>query len=129
MTVATFPAFAPLAAKTYLSRSPASAHARIAATERLLERAIVIPGLNRGFGLDAVLGFVPVAGDLVTGALGLYLVWEAWNLKLPKRILVRMLTNIGVDTVLGMVPVVGDVSDLFFRSNSRNLALIKRHLR
>ena len=127
MTAATFAAF-DTHARRYVARDAASARLRIDLLERILERALVIPGLNRGIGLDAVIGFVPVAGDIIAGAMGLYLVWEARNLGMPKRTIARMLWNVGVDTTLGAVPVVGDVFDLLFRSNTRNLRLLKRHL-
>lgn len=128
MLAATFPTFDTASAKRYIARDPAAARLRLDALERVLERAIVIPGLNRGIGLDAVIGFVPVAGDIIAGAMGLYLVVEAFNLGLPKRTLARMLLNVGMDTTLGAVPIVGDVFDLLFRSNTRNLRLVRRHL-
>jgi hypothetical protein len=128
VTAATFAAFDTAAARRYVARDPASARLRIDLLERVLERAIMIPGLNRGIGLDAAMGFVPVAGDVIAGVMGLYLVWEARNLGMPKRAIARMLWNVGVDTTLGAVPLVGDVFDLLFRSNTRNLRLLKRHL-
>ena len=98
------------------------------AMEKLLERSFVIPGINRGVGLDAVLGLVPVVGDVLAATLGAYLLWEARNLGLPKWKLWRMAGNIAVDTAIGAVPVAGDLFDFAFRSNSRNLKLVKRHL-
>lgn len=111
-----------------LDRDPAAARRRVEGLEQVLERAFIIPGLNRGIGLDAVIGFVPLAGDILAGAIGLYLVWEARNLGMSKLALARMLANVGVDTALGAVPFVGDFFDLLFRSNSKNLRIIKRHL-
>ena len=60
--------------------------------------------------------------------MGSWLVWEARNLGMSKLQMARMIGNVGVDTVLGLVPVVGDAADFLFRSNSRNLRLIRRHL-
>jgi hypothetical protein len=111
-----------------LGRDPASVRRRVEAMEQLLERAFVIPGLNRRVGLDALVGLVPGIGDAVTTAMGAWLVWEARNLGLSKWQLARMSGNVGLDFVLGLVPLVGDAADFFFRSNSRNLRLIKRHL-
>jgi len=96
--------------------------------ERLLERSIVLPGLNRVVGLDAIIGLVPVLGDIISGGLGLYLLWEARNLGMSKWQQARMLANIGFDTLVGAVPVAGDLFDFLFRSNSRNLRIIARHL-
>lgn len=111
-----------------LGRDAASVRRRVEALERLLERAFTVPGVNRKVGVDAIAGLVPVAGDVVTAALGLYLVWEARNLGMSKWQLGRMLGNVGFDTLLGAVPVVGDLFDFVYRSNSRNLKIIRKHL-
>jgi Domain of unknown function (DUF4112) len=111
-----------------LSRDPASVRARVEALEMLLERSFHIPGTKIPFGLDSVIGLVPVLGDLVTAAMGAYMVWEARNLGMSKWQLIRMTANVGVDTALGAVPLVGDVFDLVWRSNSKNLRIIKKHL-
>ncbi len=60
--------------------------------------------------------------------MGAYLIWEARNLGLPKWKIARMAGNVGVDTVLGFIPLVGDIFDFAFRSNSRNLKIVTRHL-
>lgn len=111
-----------------LGRDPVSVRRRVEALEGLLERALTVPGINRKVGIDAIVGLVPVAGDVVTGALGLYLVWEARNLGMSKWQLGRMLGNVGFDTLLGAIPVAGDLFDFVYRSNSRNLKIIRKHL-
>ncbi len=107
---------------------PRSVRRRIEALERLLEQAVTVPGINRKVGLDAILGLVPVAGDLVSAAMGLYLVWEARNLGMSKWQMARMTANVGFDTLVGSVPVAGDLFDFLFRSNTRNLRILRRHL-
>jgi len=109
-------------------KDPAALRKRVETLEFLLERSFVIPGINRPVGLDAIVGLVPVVGDVITAAMGAYIIWEARNLDMPKWKLWRMMGNLGVDTALGAIPLVGDAFDLFFRSNSRNLKIIKRHL-
>ena len=111
-----------------LGRDPAAVRQRIEAMEHLLERSFVIPGINRPVGLDALAGLVPVLGDLVTAAMGAYIVWEASNLGMPKWKLWRMAGNVVFDSALGAIPVVGDVFDFLFRSNTRNLKIVRRHL-
>lgn len=111
-----------------LGSDAASVRRRIELLERLLERSLVIPGLNRPVGLDALAGLVPVAGDLVTAALGLYLVWEARNLGMSKWQVARMTARVGFDTLLGSVPLAGDLFDFLYSSNSRNLRTIRKHL-
>jgi hypothetical protein len=107
---------------------PAAVRRRIEAVEQILERSFVIPGINRPIGLDAVAGLIPVVGDILTGAMGAYVVWEASNLGMPKWKLWRMAGNVAFDTALGAVPVAGDLFDFLFRSNTRNLKIVKRHL-
>ena len=107
---------------------PQAVRARIEALEKVLERAFVIPGTKIPFGLDSIIGLVPVLGDFVTAVMGAYMVWEARNLGMSKWQLVRMTANVGVDTALGAIPLLGDAFDLVWRSNSKNLRIIKKHL-
>jgi len=111
-----------------LGRDPLAVRRRIEAMEHLLERSFTIPGINRAIGLDALAGLVPVVGDVVTAALGAYIVWEAHNLGLPKWKLWRMAGNIAIDTAIGAIPFVGDAFDVLYRSNTRNLRIVVRHL-
>ena len=111
-----------------LGTDPQSVRRRIEALEKLMERMFVIPGLNRPIGLDVILDLVPIAGSTVAAALGAYMAWEARNLGMSKWHVARMAGNVGVDWMLGLIPWVGAIPDLFFRSNSRNLQIIKRHL-
>ncbi len=111
-----------------MGRDPQSVRQRVEALELLLERSFHISGTKIPFGLDSVIGLVPVLGDIVTAAMGAYMVWEARNLGMSKWHLIRMAGNVGIDTALGAVPLVGDAFDLVFRSNSKNLRIIKKHL-
>jgi len=106
----------------------AAVRGRVEALERVMERLVVVPGLNRPVGLDVILDFVPFAGPTAAAAIGAYLAWEARNLGMSKWQMSRMAGNIGVDWALGMIPLVGAIPDFFFRSNSRNLRIIRRHL-
>ena len=106
----------------------ASVRQRVEAMEMLLERSFRIPGTNYPVGLDAIIGLIPILGEIVTTAMGAYLIWEARNLGLPKWKIWRMVGNTAFDTAIGTVPVIGDAVDLVFRSNTRNLRIIKRHL-
>jgi hypothetical protein len=120
--------FEQIAGRLPIGRDPASVRQRIEAMEKLLERAFVIPGINRSVGADAIVGLVPVLGDVVTTVMGAWLIWEARNLGMSKWHLARMAGNVGVDTLVGMVPFLGDAIDFLFRSNSRNLRIVKRWL-
>ena len=111
-----------------MSRDPHAVRQRVEALEQLLERSFHIPGTKVPFGLDSIVGLVPVLGDVVTAAMGAYMVWEARNLGMSKWQLMRMAANVGVDTALGAIPLAGDEFDFIWRSNSKNLRIIKKHL-
>jgi hypothetical protein len=106
---------------------PQSVRQRVEALERLLERLVVIPGINKPIGLDVILDLVPVAGSTAAAAIGAYLVWEARNLGMSKWQMARMSGNIGFDWLLGLATITAPI-DFLFRSNTRNLRMIKRHL-
>lgn len=120
--------FTRMADQLPIGRDAASVRRRLEAMEKVLERAFTIPGINRPVGLDAIVGLVPVVGDIVTTAMGAWLIWEARNLGMSKFHLARMAGNVGVDTLVGAIPLVGDLFDFAFRSNSRNLRILKRYL-
>jgi hypothetical protein len=102
--------------------------ARVEALATLLDTALVIPGTNLRFGIDALIGLVPGIGDAVTTAVSLWLVKEARALGAPAHLIARMLGNILIDGVVGAVPLVGDAFDLVWKSNRRNLHLLRGHL-
>ncbi len=109
-------------------RDPLAVRQRIEAMEAVLERSFVVPGINRPVGLDAIAGLIPVVGDLFAAVMGAYIVWEARNLGMPKWKLWRMAGNIAFDTAIGSIPVAGDLFDFMYRSNTRNVRIIRRHL-
>lgn len=111
-----------------LGRDPASVRRRLESMERVLERLFTLPGTNRQFGLDVIFDVIPVGGSLVAAAMGSWLAWEARNLGMSKWHLARMGGNIGIDFLLGAIPWVGAIPDFFFKSNTRNLRIIKRWL-
>ncbi len=111
-----------------IGRDPAAVRVRLEAMERVMEGLFTIPGTNRKLGLDVLLDLIPVAGSTIAALVGAWLVWEARNLGMSKWQMTRMFGNVGIDWALGLVPFVGAVPDFFFRSNTRNLRMIRRHL-
>lgn len=111
-----------------MGTDPHSVRQRVETLERLLEGLIEVPVLGRKVGLDAIVGLIPVAGDIITAAMGLYLVWEGRNIGMPRWQLWRMAGNVGIDSLIGAVPVAGDLFDLMYRSNTKNLKIIRKHL-
>jgi hypothetical protein len=102
--------------------------ARYRALADLLDSAFRVPGTRWRFGLDALLGVVPVAGDLIGLAMAAYGLWVARRLGAPAAVQWRMLGNIAVDALGGAVPVAGDLFDAAFKANLRNRALLERWL-
>ena len=111
-----------------LGTDPASVRKRVEALEKIMERLVVIPGTNRGIGLDVILDLVPFAGSTAGALIGAYMAWEARNLGMSKWQMSRMAGNVGVDWLLGLIPWIGAIPDFLFQSNTRNLRIIKRHL-
>lgn len=109
-------------------RDAASVRRRIEAMEAVLEGLFVIPGTKRRVGLDSLVGLIPVVGDLATAAMGAWMVWEARNLGMPKWQLARMAANVGFDTLVGAIPFAGDLFDFLYKSNTKNLRIIRKHL-
>lgn len=95
---------------------------------RLLDSAARVPGTSFRFGLDPLLGIIPGLGDVTGAALSGYLVVLASRAGAPKSTIVRMLGNVAIDTVVGALPVLGDLFDASWKANTRNLALLERHL-
>ena len=120
--------FDQMADRLPLGRDPASVRRRVEAMEGLLERAFTFPGTRFRVGVDSVAGLVPVLGDVITAAMGAWLIWEARNLGMSNWHLARMTGNVAFDTAVGLIPFVGDAFDFLFKSNSRNLRIMKRWL-
>jgi hypothetical protein len=102
--------------------------ARLDALAKLLDVAFIVPGTNFRYGIDGLIGLIPVVGDLVTTAIALWVVREARTLGAPWHLTARMLGNVAVDGVVGLVPVAGDAFDVMFRANVRNVRMLKRWL-
>jgi hypothetical protein len=107
--------------------SSAGAFNRLRAFQRLLDEAFRVPGTSFRFGWDPIIGLVPWAGDVLTALLSLAIVVQAHRMRVPRIIQMRMLLNVVIDVCLGIVPIVGDVADVFWKSNSKNMALLERH--
>ena len=102
--------------------------ARLEALAKLLDVAFILPGTKIRYGIDGLIGLIPIVGDIITTAISLWLVREARALGAPWYITARMLGNVAVDGVVGIVPFVGDAFDVMFRANMRNVRLLRRWL-
>jgi hypothetical protein len=105
-----------------------AARRRLVKLTRLMDGLFEIPLVKRKFGLDPLIGLVPVIGDLIPAAIGLYLVFEARELGASRWLQARMVGNLLLDLLVGAVPVLGDFFDLMFRAHQRNLTLLQKEL-
>ena len=117
-----------IADRLNIGRDPAAVRQRIERMEHLLERAFTIPGIRRKIGFDVLLDIIPVVGGTAAAAMGGWLIWEARNLGMSRWHLLRMAGNVALDWLLGLIPFIGAIPDFFFRSNTRNLRIVKRWL-
>ncbi|GGD52681.1 DUF4112 domain-containing protein [Lacimicrobium alkaliphilum] len=77
------------------------------------------------FGLDSLIGLLPVAGDILMLLPALRIFWLSRKLGVPAGLQWRMLFNLFVDFVVGAVPVIGDLFDLLFKANQANFRLLE----
>jgi hypothetical protein len=80
------------------------------------------------FGLDALIGLIPGVGDVVGAGMSGFIILTAARMGAPAPVLVRMVANVGIDSLIGAVPLAGDLFDVAWRANTRNAALLERHL-
>ncbi len=102
--------------------------ARLEALAKLLDVAFVVPGTNVRYGIDGLIGLVPVVGDVITTAISLWMVREARTLGAPMHLIARMLGNVALDGVVGLVPIAGDAFDVMWRANVRNMRMLRKWL-
>lgn len=96
--------------------------ARLKRLEHRLDRQFSVFGIQ--FGVDGIIGLVPVLGDAITSLIGLYVILEAKRLGARPLTVARMLVNWGVDTSIGAIPLIGDLFDVAFKSNAKNVRLL-----
>ncbi len=95
----------------------------------LLDSSIRIPGTRSTIGIDALLGLIPFAGDLLGVLLSSYILLEAARLGAPKPLLYRMAINVAVEGLVGAIPVAGDLFDAAWKANQKNVRLLEAHFR
>lgn len=93
---------------------------------RLLDTAFVIPGTRIRFGIEPIIGLIPILGDQVTALISAALLYRSVQHRLPKIALVRMALNILINAVVGMVPILGDIFVLWYKPNIRNYNILQR---
>jgi hypothetical protein len=104
------------------------ARERLITLTRLMDEAVYVPALRTRVGLDALLGLVPVVGDLISAGIGLYIVSQARELGASRWLQARMISNLVADVAIGAVPLAGDLADVYFKAHRRNLKLLQKAL-
>lgn len=117
-----------MGASHHRHRSIADARRRLETLARLLDSSIRFPGTQFRFGADALLNLIPGVGTVAAKIMSAYLIWEARRLGVPPAKLARMVGHVGVDFMISVIPVVGWFGDAFYRSNLKNMALLREHL-
>ncbi|MBF9220534.1 DUF4112 domain-containing protein [Hymenobacter ruricola] len=119
-----------------LPRSSAAVPTSFAADERLrwveriaklMDSQFALPGTRFRFGLDPLLGLLPVVGDLSTTVVSVALLMTMFRHGASGAVVVRMALNILIDTVVGGIPILGNLFDFAYKSNERNVALLRAH--
>ncbi|HKP72550.1 MAG TPA: DUF4112 domain-containing protein [Pyrinomonadaceae bacterium] len=115
-----------------LERTPKQRHSQVEIERSLdqlsrwMDGLFRIPGTGWRFGLDALVGLIPGVGDTATTVVSFYILAAGVRYRVPKATLLRMGLNIALDYVLGSIPVVGDLFDAAWKSNQKNVELLRR---
>ena len=90
-----------------------------------LDNTFTIPGTKYKIGIEALIGAVPIIGDLIGGILASYIMYSGMKMGAPPRIIARMAVNIAIDFAIGSIPIIGDLFDLVWKANKKNVELIE----
>jgi hypothetical protein len=101
---------------------------RLRQLSRILDKVVTIPGTPIHIGLDPLVGFLPIGGDILGVILASYIVIEAARIGVPKGMLSRMVLNVIIDGLVGTVPIMGDLFDFAWTANEYNIKLLEEHL-
>jgi hypothetical protein len=93
-----------------------------------LDGAMTVPGTSFKVGLDPLIGVIPIVGDAISGSMSAYIIWKARQLGAPRRLVGRMAMNATLDALLGCIPLAGDIFDAAYKSNLRNMRMLRHHL-
>lgn len=94
---------------------------------RLLDNQFRFPGTNFRFGLDPILNLVPVLGDISGLLLSSVILATMLKHGVSRKLAIIMALNILVDTVIGAIPLIGNIFDFYYKSNARNMRLLREH--
>jgi len=94
----------------------------------ILDEFIRVPGTKFRIGLDPILGIIPGGGEIVPSIIACFLLADARRHGLPFKLLLKMSGNVFLNALVGAIPLAGDAFSAYFKSNSRNYALMQQFL-
>jgi len=94
----------------------------------IMDEFVRVPGTKFRFGIDPLIGLIPVIGDTSSALVSAFALIQAARLGVPKILLGRMSVNILLNELIGVVPIIGDTFSFWFKSNARNYQIIKDHI-
>ena len=101
---------------------------RVENIARLMDSAVRIPVIGYRVGLDGILGLIPGVGDVATLLPAAYIIYLGQRMGAPRRVLLQMGANVAADTLIGTIPLIGDLFDFVYKSNRRNVEVLRRHV-
>lgn len=99
--------------------------ARLDKFSRLTDSCFTVPLTNIRFGVDSIIGLIPVIGDAGGLLLSCYILQQAHNAGASFWVKLRMLGNMLIDFIGGLIPIIGDGFDVYYKANTRNTKLLK----
>lgn len=78
------------------------------------------------FGIEGIIGLIPVVGDTLGMLAGIYPIYVAWRHQLGKAVQIRMALNLLIEWLIGIIPFIGDAADIWYKANLRNVRLLER---
>ncbi|SNR57957.1 MULTISPECIES: DUF4112 domain-containing protein [Hymenobacter] len=93
----------------------------------LLDSQFRVPGTTWRFGLDPIMGLLPVVGGIPSLAVSGILILTMLRHGASGNLVVRMALNVLLDTIIGAIPIVGNIFDFAYKANDRNVRLLREH--
>lgn len=120
----------PPAAGTAMPREVDATTAETSEVSRILARwldnCIRIPGTNFKIGLDPIISLFPGLGDFFASSAGAVILLEGVRQRVSLFVLAHMGVNMLINAALNLIPGLGAVGSAVYKSNVRNLELIRR---
>lgn len=96
-------------------------------TSRLMDNQFRLPGTSFRFGLDPIINFVPILGDLSGFLISAALVLTMAQHGASRKVVILMVLNVLLDAAIGAIPLIGWIFDFTFKANTRNINLLRKH--